>query len=305
MFEPSFKLAENGIPVLSHNEIEKHAVEFVKSFAPECLKKPQSLDIERFAESYLELTLDFDYLSNDGSVLGRLVFNTTDEMPVYNPEKNLAEYTLVTRGLVMLDQSLSEEQNERLLRSTMAHEAGHWIYHQEYFTYSEYQARFWTSKESWGTSCSREAIEGRYELKTDMDWTEHQAKYFSSCLLMPKPAVELLADSKAFREITRSAYTISDKKKKVIALAADTFQVSKGMAEIRLEQVGALQFLKEDAVRLDLLMITQDFEGISLEAEKPKAPRRRRKPVLSRYEKELIESYNRMVKRSEEMMNQK
>ena len=91
MFEPSFKLAENGIPVLSHNEIEKHAVEFVKSFAPECLKKPQSLDIERFAESYLELTLDFDYLSNDGSVLGRLVFNTTDEMPVYNPEKNLAE----------------------------------------------------------------------------------------------------------------------------------------------------------------------------------------------------------------------
>lgn len=43
------------------------------------------IDIDGFAQSYLGLTQDFQYLSHNGIYLGMMIFNDTNKVPVYDP----------------------------------------------------------------------------------------------------------------------------------------------------------------------------------------------------------------------------
>lgn len=125
MYEPEFRCQKNGVPILSHKEIEDDVENFIKDFDVEILERPRELDIERFVEYYLRLSLDYNNLSNCGLILGRMVFNDTDKIPIYDAEKGRAEYISAERGTIMVDNMLLDDEHR--LRSTLGHEAGHWI----------------------------------------------------------------------------------------------------------------------------------------------------------------------------------
>lgn len=105
MYFPKFVIKNNGVPILSKKELEIMAENFLKDFKTETLIKPQAIDIDDFAFNYLGLKLDFHHLSHDESILGAMVFDDT-VIPVYNPESNKAEYSVIDKETVVIDSSL-------------------------------------------------------------------------------------------------------------------------------------------------------------------------------------------------------
>ena len=88
MYQPKFRKRKDNIPVLSKLEIDEIAGGYLLDFYPDAVANPQPVNVELFLESYLGLTLDYQYLSNDGRYLGMTVFNDTNSIPVFIPENN-------------------------------------------------------------------------------------------------------------------------------------------------------------------------------------------------------------------------
>lgn len=158
MYEPQFRCRKNGVPILSHDEIDTDVEMFIRDFKPELLKKPGETDIEGFVEFYLGLTPEYNNLTHCGLILGRMVFNDNNKIPIYDPEAKKAEYIFARRGTVMIDNTLLEDEHR--FRSTMGHEAGHWIYQQSYFYKDPFQMTLFSNIENTSTACRRFDIEG-------------------------------------------------------------------------------------------------------------------------------------------------
>lgn len=221
---------------MSNAEIDCYAEEFLKDWQPSVLKNPQPVDIEKFVEIYLDLALDYTYLSHCGLILGRMVFQDTERVPIYLPEEKCADYLNVKRGTMMIDNIVLEDRKEYRLRSTIGHECGHWVFHSDYYTHAIRPDRQTSMTIPGITGCKITDIEGRSEaagkrkLVTDTDWLEHQAKYFSAAILMPKtPFITATMD------LIHNCCV--DEKELAISLS-NIFQVSSASVGIRLSQLG-------------------------------------------------------------------
>ena len=88
MFMPALNYKKNGIPVLSRKMLDEIAEGYLADFRPEYLKYPQEVDIDQFAMEYLKLGQDFQYLTNNGSYLGMMVFGDSHTVEVYDETMN-------------------------------------------------------------------------------------------------------------------------------------------------------------------------------------------------------------------------
>lgn len=241
MYLPKLKKKRNGIPIMSNIEIDTHAEEFLKDYNPSVLKNPQPIDMEDFAEYYLNLTLDYVYLSHCRFILGRMVFQEVERVPVYLPKERCADYLYAKRGTLLIDNTLLSEWKEYRLRSTIGHECGHWLFHSEYYTNVNRRSYDTYKSESELTGCKKTDIEGgeeqagRRRLLTDHDWLEHQAKYFSAAILMPKtPFLTTVSDL-----LEVSGLDTTD----LPEALSEIFHVSPSSANIRLAQLGLKEYI--------------------------------------------------------------
>lgn len=239
MYQPKLRKQRNGIPVLKNCEIDDHAEGFLRDYDASLLVTPQPIDIEAFAEFYLNLSLDYVYLSHCGLILGRMVFQQTERVPVYLPKENSADYLYAKRGTLLIDNTLLDDQKEYRLRSTIGHECGHWLFHSDYYSGKDkgsYQDSPWLAE---NTGCKNTDIEGgavmtgRRRLITDMDWLEHHARYFSAAILMPKTPF-----LSAISELTENGLTYEAG---LSVKLAGIFQVSPASVKIRLSQLNVSQ----------------------------------------------------------------
>lgn len=242
MYEPQFKCKRNGVPILSHEDIESDAEMFLRDFDPEALENPKEVDIEKFAEFYLGLTPEYNNLTHCGLILGRMVFNDSNRVPVYDADSKRAEYISAKRGTVMIDNTLLEDDHR--FRSTMGHESGHWIYQQSYFYRDPNQLSFFDNLEQTSTACRKTDIEGgepqgpgKRQLCTDHDWLEHQAKYFSAAILMPRQAMKLVCGDKRERDYYRNTFP-GFELEMMAGNVSEIFNVSSESAKIRIKQLG-------------------------------------------------------------------
>lgn len=235
MYQPKLRKQRNGIPVLKNCEIDEHAEAFLRDYNAALLTTPQPIDIEAFAEFYLNLSLDYVYLSHCGLILGRMIFQETERVPVYLPEENSADYLYAKRGTLLIDNTILDDQKEYRLRSTIGHECGHWLFHSDYYSgkgKGNYQNSPWLVENK---GCKNTDLEGgtvmtgRRRLITDMDWLEHHAKYFSAAILMPKTPF-----LSAISELTENGLT---NELGLSVKLADIFQVSPASVKIRLSQL--------------------------------------------------------------------
>lgn len=240
MYQPKLRKQRNGIPVLKNCEIDDHAEAFLRDYNATLLTTPQPIDIEAFAEFYLNLSLDYVYLSHCGLILGRMIFQETERVPVYLPEQSCADYLYAKRGTLLIDNTVLEDQKEYRLRSSIGHECGHWLFHSDYYTgkvQRNHQRNVHLAELS---GCKDTDIVGgaeligRRRLITDLDWLEHHAKYFSAAILMPKTPFLFAISDMADRDLLNDA-ELSEK-------LADTFQVSPASVKIRLSQLGIDQY---------------------------------------------------------------
>lgn len=240
MYQPKLRKQRNGIPVLKNCEIDDHAEAFLRDYNATLLTTPQPIDIEAFAEFYLNLSLDYVYLSHCGLILGRMIFQETERVPVYLPKESCADYLYVKRGTLLIDNTVLEDQKEYRLRSTIGHECGHWLFHSDYYTGKVQRNHQRNVHLAEMTGCKDTDIvggaelSGRRRLITDFDWLEHHAKYFSAAILMPKTPFLTAISDLADRDLLNDT-ELSEK-------LADTFQVSPVSVKIRLSQLGIDQY---------------------------------------------------------------
>ena len=240
MYEPRFRCSSSGVPIMSNDEIDFYAEQFIHDYDADILKNPREVDIEGFAEFYLGLTPEYNYLTHCGLILGRMVFNNSDKIPIYDAENKRAEYIPAKRGTVMLDNTLLEEEHR--FRSTMGHESGHWIFHQSYFYVDPYQMTLFDLSDKISTACRKQDIEGgngssKKSLSSDHDWLEHQAKYFSASILMPKEAMKLVCNEEKSHSYFHGQFPQYEEKL-LANRVSEIFNVSFESAMIRIKQLG-------------------------------------------------------------------
>jgi len=236
MYTPAFRKKRTGVPVLSKNEIDLIGEQFVADFCPEALITPKEIDIDEFAQYYLGLNQDFQYLSHNGCYLGMMVFNDTNKIPVYDPTTKKAEYISAKARTIIIDNGLLDNSQERRYRFTVGHEASHHILHSEYYGYDPNQRSLFEITNVPMVQCrvdTSKLTDKRKTQWTDIDWMEWQANRLSSAILMPASMVrQLIATHPDEPSAFRRACWVMD--------VVRTFHVSIQAAEIRLRELGIL-----------------------------------------------------------------
>lgn len=238
MYTPSFRVKKNGVPILSKENIEIIGENFIRDFCPEALSRPQAINIDDFVELYLGMTIDYQYLSNDGRYLGMTVFNDTDRVIIYDPEKNIADYLHADARTVLIDNSLLAENQGHRYRYTMGHEGAHDILHSGYYSYNPDQlSLFGNEGVAPMVQCRQRPFLSAPRTRgawTDIEWMEWQANFLSSVLLMPKEAVRLVVSTKKQKNPTLRAMAM-------IQAVSKTFDVSPEAANYRLQELGHIE----------------------------------------------------------------
>ena len=235
------------VPYLTYGALEDYAQKIVADFAPERLSVPGVMDVERFLEFYLKMTVDFQRISHNRKILGVTAF---DEGTVEIIDEDTGEVVdlFVEAGTVIIDPSLSVKRNLPRLRFTMTHEGCHWLIHQKAFRADNpfgpagiYANQFLAAKEG-RIDYSRTLKE-----RNDIEMMERQADFLSAAILMPKGAVReayleyFRMNSERQHRIIRGISPSDDiHTKRLPEYVATTFNVSKRAALIRLEKLTAI-----------------------------------------------------------------
>ncbi len=233
MFKPRFATSHTLVPILSKDAINDIGERLVEDFCPQAMTTPTEIDVDRFITRYLGLEQDFQYLSHCGVFLGMTVFNDTDRVPVFNPDRWEAKYIPVKAGTVIIDNILLEENQEHRYRFTCGHEAAHSILHAEYFKAQAKKAQL-SGNGVQMVQCRRSTAQyGKgCRAKTDSDWLEWQANQLASAILMPKSMV--IAKVREAKRIYRNNVNAP------MQAVAETFNVSNDAAFYRLQDLGLL-----------------------------------------------------------------
>lgn len=228
MYRPNFNYSSNGMPFISNGEIDTVAEQLIADYKADILFNPQEIDIDRFATNYLNVDLDYQYLSHCGVYLGMTIFQTQDDIPVYDPELREAVFVHEDANTIIIDNSLLEENQEHRYRFTLGHESGHSLLHPSYFlNRSENE-----SNQSY-VICRSDFASGNYQRHhlDSRSRAEQQANYFSSAVLMPKCSVNILMAGLPYRGQPLWI-------EKAVTLLSETYNVSREAAFYRLKSLG-------------------------------------------------------------------
>lgn len=243
MIDLRLKYGTNNIPILSNETIDEHAERLIGDYDSGLLSKPQAIDVEDFAENYLGLHFHFTDLSHNGFIWGRMVFNDA-KIIVYNPDTKRPDEEPVEGSTIVIDNGLLGEKKEHAFRSTVMHESGHSIYHDEYYYIDYYQLPLEDDSEAEHlpyTSCEAKSIVGgtsgsSRKLRTDIEWIEHQAKYFSAAALMPRKTMRMLCADPTIHHLCFSEYP-GYENDALIAMVSKVYNVSYESAKIRINEL--------------------------------------------------------------------
>lgn len=236
MYIPEFRTSKEKVPILRQREIDDIAEAFIKDFQEEALTIPQQLEIEDFAEGYLGNIQDYQYLSKNGVYLGMTIFEDTNSVTIYVPEKDDISYVSARARTIIIDRCLIDNPGqEHRYRFTLAHEAGHSIFHSAYFRGNPVQSALVKSLLPPMILCRKQSICTRKDQTKDwgdIEWMEWQANTFASAFLMPRSAVIELS-----KNISR--------KHELLQEMVQIFDVSVQAAEYRIKELSyALSILE-------------------------------------------------------------
>ena len=165
------------------------------------------------ADKLLKLEVEYQYIRNNGRILGETVFRDT-MVPLYNENEKQYELVFMPAGTVILDGSLLDKGCEGRLRYTLAHEIGHWVLHQSVYSCMAISTAAMSAEKS----------------SEDDPALERQADMLAAALLMP------LGSLKGAFYTLRPRYAGD----KLVTELARTYQVSRQAMTIRLRSHGLI-----------------------------------------------------------------
>lgn len=189
---------------------------------------PAPIRIERFIEKYFNVTPKYAPIGE--GILGLTVFGEGGVRNVYVSSE--------------LDEENSVSSEHRV-RSTLAHEAGHGLFHTHLFAFASERPLFGDHSDPQQPKvlCREGSVAGS---GYSGQWWEFQANKAIGALLMPRSLVEMAleiflipAGLLGFKQYDRN------KEEEGIQLLIDTFNVSRTVARIRLQQLFPVQSSKQ------------------------------------------------------------
>lgn len=249
MLNYRIKRKRNGVPILSRKEIDALGEALAGDFCPAALINPQPLDVDGFAEQYLHMTQDYQFLSHCGVYLGMTIFNDTNQIAVYDPVSEKAKFISAKANTIIIDNTLLKESQEHRYRFTMGHEAsGHAFLHQECFAIDPNQLSFQAPSTATQFQCrvdSTRLLNAKPKQSwDDRDWMEWQANAMSSAFMMPESMVR-----KAVDDLRRDMGIKYCKKHEsrfeyaAVSRVSELFNMSFQAANIRLKNLGLIRNL--------------------------------------------------------------
>lgn len=249
-----FSKTKNGVPILKLDEIDACAEVLINKFKPELLTSPAATPVESFIESFLGLQIDYANLSEDDSILGMITFNdgVVDVFDEYKQKHKIS----VKKGTILIDNSLTAEDQNGRCRFTLGHEPGHWIFHKHMYSISDNITKLANLPVASCFKCKNRNV-GRIMMDTGFttaeEWKEWQADNFSSALLMPKSSVNMLMDGylkdvdmtkKEFFD--SNIFDVYPEANYIITSLAQVFEVSFLAVEVRLNKLG---YISDKAIK--------------------------------------------------------
>ncbi len=216
--------------ILNKKQIEERAIDFLEKYSPSSLVTPAKVDLELILEE-MGLTIDYQKMDLDNTILGLTAFNN-GMLNVYSDDDTLYPIN-VAKGTIIINKNLaSYERLQGRFQYTLGHETGHWVLHQKLFYIDENQQTLFDDMDNVEKNliCSKrdERFLLRKSFKTDLDWIEWQADYFSSCVIMPREIFK-----KEYERLIESGLSDVGAVKQL----ANIFEVSKIACAIRINNI--------------------------------------------------------------------
>lgn len=213
----------NERPYFSDSEIETTCLDELRAVGlyPD---SPTPIRIDRFIEKRFKVVPTYEDLG-DG-ILGLTKFG-----------RNGVQEVVVSKSLEA-DNSVAAE---RCIRTTLAHEGGHGIFHTHLFTLSAAKKPLFgdfSDPDAPKVLCRDEGDASSNERGYKGQWWEFQANKAIGGLLMPKPLVEMVLEEFLVPSGLLGLQTFNHSRREIaVQLLADTFDVNAAVARIRIAQV--------------------------------------------------------------------
>lgn len=195
------------------NALESIARKIIKTYDLSLLSTPAPIPVEDIMEQMYGLRIEFQYIRNNGRILGETIF---DDALVAIYDKEYKTYTLIPAksGTVFIDANLIDCRKNGRFAFTCAHELGHYVIHKDLYT---------------GSDVMVASMVNQPKKSSETDKTiEQQANRLASYLLMPTGTVKM-----AFHRFGRNQ---SDP---ALALSK-LFAVSREAMQYRLKEMGLM-----------------------------------------------------------------
>lgn len=215
---------ETLLPYIPPADYDKIATEFLETYFPDALYKPQSIPILDIARNEMGLDVKFICLSEEQDIYGMTIFSD-GIVEVYIPEEGIYEEKVVKMKTVLIDPEAVKKTNIGCLNNTIAHECVHWYKHRMYYRMQKYTL----PKKAKYCKCR---LCDLGVTANDEEIMETQAVGIAPRILMPKDS---------FLEVAKQYDLVSVQKSwRAISEIAHFFNVSKQSATIRLQECGII-----------------------------------------------------------------
>lgn len=248
----------SGVPILSKADMESIADSKMKEFHTIAESDDPSFSVWKFATRFLKKQVRFDWLSNNGSILGLSVFTNGTRLPFYIPEENNLDWRIVDENTILLDRTLEQSMVVSIHRPrfVLMHECAHQILHANYYKSQALKTNPMAAAYSIQKSSESEN-HARDKKKSweDLDWIEWQANYLAAALLMPKFMIDYVHQESmaliTYRDKVRLRYSEYLAFQSLIFETARYFQVSPFVVRLRLESIGFERMEDRSSPRID------------------------------------------------------
>lgn len=233
------RLSDALVPIISSEDVEFEAEQFLTMYFPEAMEIPQRVDPLLIAEK-MGLTVEYHEISEDGNIFGQIYFHDA-----------LLDGKEIKAKTILIDPRVIESRGIGGLNNTIMHECVHWHKHRLAFEL----VRLFQPELSNITTSVDEFKEIVTSNMTPTDWMELQARVITPKILMPRKMVAQEIEMKQ-RELSAQGVSDLDATKLKIEYLAGYFGVSILSAKIRMvelgyeEAIGAFNYIDGDYVPL-------------------------------------------------------
>lgn len=239
-----YRQRENGMYILSRQEIDQISESILAEVCPENLVHPIPLNIDKIIYE-TGLDIKFKYIGSlDSGILGLIVLG--DEAEILTLDECFTPVTTYENfGTILINpQTMTHDRCYRD-RYTKVHEISHYYMHKEFF---RRLCGYGAINPSACIACRSMEIGPQNNAKTEYDWMEWQADNLAASLLMPKYIFLEYAKHVIRNAGNRKGYLVTDNStdrnmaQDIIQQIATRFKVSRRAAQIRMLHLGLIHY---------------------------------------------------------------